>query len=826
MRTVLGEGKADAKLLILGEAPGATEEETGRPFTGASGHLLDSLLSANNYSRSECYITNVVKVRPPDNDFKRLDELGINLEQCQKELWSEIRAIHPHCILALGEQALRAATGYQKITLWRGSIIPSFDGFPKVVPSFHPAAFLHTEGSWNDKSKAGAKYQYIHIVRDNDIPRAIEESKTRDFNLPKRNLWFATSASQVLDFFYRNRSKVLAAVDIETYKQSVTCIGIAFNSYEGCSIPLVGHIGNMKISDITNSELVIIWRVIDEFLRNPLIAKIGQNFKFDQEKLEDYGFQVFGDIFDTMLMGHTIQPEYPSKSLAFWTSIYTREPYYKDEYKEFDPKKDNIDRVLLYNAKDAVVTFEVFERMKEELIEEPDLWNFFLHHVQPLHEFYRRIEKVGFLLDKQEQRRLSEKYGKEYERILSLLQGLLGHEYNPNSPTQVGHALYDELKIPRRKNTQEDTLIALLANTVKTDCHRSFIEQQLEVRRVGKAKSTYIDIQPDYDGNIRTSYNIVGAETGRSSTSKQDKPVRPEPMGLAFQTTTRRGIGADVRQMIKPIPGHVIVELDYKNAEGFIVALLARDTALLELMNKGFDAHKLTASWFFDKAMGDFTCKEALEMWKAEDERCKMKDVDKAERFVGKTGRHGCNYDEGKRTLMQTIMTEAKRAGLDVHVSEWKCGKIIDKFHKFSPNIRKVFHAEIRDIVSEYKVLYNPFGRKRTFLGRDDDAMYREAYANIPQGTVPDALRAAGLRAIEREKDLKMCIEWHDSLSLMAPLSVWESWTRLLKEEMEKPISFENCSLKRGELHIPVEVTLYEKDWYSGQNVVLGEVGI
>lgn len=824
-RFVPGEGSPNAKLLILGEAPGRQEDEQGRPFVGPAGMILNKWLYANNLSRDEVYITNVVKFRPPNNDFSRLSEIGIDLSTSIEDLWREIRAIGPNVILACGEKALRAVTDKKGISKWRGSILPSSYNFPKVVPTYHPSFFQYFDNSYSEENKNNqkAKYAYFHICQNIDIPRAIEESLTKDFNFPPRLIHYADNAYQVLQFFERFKDKTRAAVDIETLHQAPTCVGIAFNKYEGFSIPLINKHKDVKISNITNSDLLQVWRMVDEFLRNEKIEKIGQNFKFDREKLEDVGFRIHGKIHDLMLLGHTIMPEYPSKKQEFWTSVYTREPYYKDEYKEFDPKKQKYTDILLYNAKDAVVEFEVFEEMWSEIQEEPIIFNFYNTFVQRLHQFYYDIEKVGFTLDKEIQKELIEKYSKEVKEAELELFSIVGHEYNLNSPKQVAEVFYGELKIPKRKDTSEDTFIALLANKVTNSIHRKAIELQLSIRRQRKSISTYLQTKPDYDGStIRTSYNIVGTETGRSSTTKPDIPLRPEAIGLPFQTITKRGIGKDIRRMLLPHPNHVLVELDYKGAEAWITALLAEDYDLLELMRAGVDVHKLTASWFFGKKLGDCTVKEALRLAKSNDPLINMSDVSKEERFIGKTGRHGGNYGEGKHTLMTTIMTEAKRSNIDVRVSEWRCGEILKTFHKFSPNIEDVFQKQIMEAVDRNKTLYNPFGRRRIFLGRDDAALYREAFATIPQGTVPDTLRFAAMRAQERLPDIRYIIESHDSITLMSPIDKWQEQTKVVKDEMEKSINFTLCSLPRGDLSIPVEVILYDKgSWYNGSEVII-----
>ena len=118
---------------------------------------------------------------------------------------------------------------------------------------------------------------------------------------------------------------------------------------------------------------------------------------------------------DTSLLAHSLHPEFP-KSLAFTTSVYTREPFYKDEGKEFNPKRDKIERYLHYNARDAAVTFEVFDEMMKDACEMKvpgfPKWKdeFVLGHQMALHNFYYDLEDVGFRVNHQRQFELEKLY--------------------------------------------------------------------------------------------------------------------------------------------------------------------------------------------------------------------------------------------------------------------------------------------------------------------------------------------------------------------------------------------------------------------------------
>jgi len=144
---VTGEGNLDAATLFIGEAPGYWEDVKGRPFVGAAGKLLDALLSAIGLSRSEVYITNIVKCRPPQNR----DPLPVEVEACTPYLNRQIRIIRPRIIVTLGRHStayVLSQAGYKEtlgITRLHGKVysVRLFGLSVSVLPMFHPAAVLH-----------------------------------------------------------------------------------------------------------------------------------------------------------------------------------------------------------------------------------------------------------------------------------------------------------------------------------------------------------------------------------------------------------------------------------------------------------------------------------------------------------------------------------------------------------------------------------------------------------------------------------------------------------------------------------------------------------
>lgn len=138
---VPGEGSPKAEILFIGEAPGATEDEQGKPFVGRAGQLLTELLSSIDIKREEVFITNVVKHRPPNNRAPAQEEVAA----CRNYLERQITIISPKIIVALGNHALEWLTGKTGISSSRGKIIEKeiAGKTRKILPTFHPAALIY-----------------------------------------------------------------------------------------------------------------------------------------------------------------------------------------------------------------------------------------------------------------------------------------------------------------------------------------------------------------------------------------------------------------------------------------------------------------------------------------------------------------------------------------------------------------------------------------------------------------------------------------------------------------------------------------------------------
>lgn len=137
--SVPGEGPADARIMFIGEAPGWNEDQQGRPFVGAAGKFLEELLAAAGLKRSEVFITNVVKSRPPGNRDPLPDEIAA----CAPFLQRQIDAIDPDVIVTLGRFSMAKWFPGERISRIHGQ--PRKEGKRLIVPMYHPAAALHQQ---------------------------------------------------------------------------------------------------------------------------------------------------------------------------------------------------------------------------------------------------------------------------------------------------------------------------------------------------------------------------------------------------------------------------------------------------------------------------------------------------------------------------------------------------------------------------------------------------------------------------------------------------------------------------------------------------------
>ena len=331
------------KLFICGEAFGEQEEKTGLPFQGASGWLLDQLLSMSGLSRSAAYVTNVFNLRPAGNDvtnfcgpksegipgiapLKAGKYIRAEFLPEIKRLEREIERERPTLILALGNTPAAVLLGTRGISEVRGAAMMSKYGI-KVFPTFHPAAILREYG--------------LRPIVLSDLSKVRKELEFPEIRRPSREIWLDPTFDDLLEFERRfiAQSPYLS-VDIETSGRQITCIGFAPSRDRALVVPITcrGKAGGSYWPHVTELR---VWDWIRKQCQRPEVEIIGQNFMYDLTFLwTEYGIPVKSFSHDTMLMHHALQPEM-RKGLGFLASIYTNEqPWKTMRHNDTNKKED------------------------------------------------------------------------------------------------------------------------------------------------------------------------------------------------------------------------------------------------------------------------------------------------------------------------------------------------------------------------------------------------------------------------------------------------------------------------------------------------------
>lgn len=725
-------GSKNADIAIVGEAPGREEENKGKPFVGKSGRLLNQLLSGVGIDRYDCYITNVLKVRPPKNDIKYYYDgksPSQDLQQAREDVKEELREVQPNVVIALGQEALRTLLGDDslRISNWRGSIVDT--EFGKVIPTYHPAYVLRM---WKYKS-----------IMQFDLHRAFNESHTRDFERKERTLLINPSLREVRSFMEECKESEYLSFDIETKKTSewfIDHVGIAISPDYAMSIPFWKdgkHYWSVE-------DEIEVWKLLAEVLGDKSIKKIAQNAPYDTIFLEEHHIPIYNLWMDTMVAVKLVYPEF-SKSLQFIASIYTREPYYKDT---------NEDERSIYNAKDCTVTYEGAFAILEDL-EELGMKDFYFDHVHPLIPIYIEVQQFGVRIDHDKIEKVQEQVENDIKELRAKLKELTGKDINVYSVKDMRGYIYGDLKLKKKYNDNGnlDTCKQVL-NDFYRNTGREEFKIMIELRKSRSRSSTYLSAETDEDGRMRTSYDVSGTETGRLS-SKKDVHGR----GMNLQNV-QHGV---FREMFIPDEGMKFLGADLSQAENRVVAYVSGDENMIDVVESEGDIHKQNAAMIFEKD---------------------PKNITHDERQLGKRITHASNYVMGAITFARFAK-----------VSTRKARELLKKYKQTYPKV-DVWHKDIEKKVRKTREMTNPFGRKKVFHGRMGSRLFRNATAFEPQSTIADTLHRATRNIYARlPHPARIVLQLHDAITVQAPESDLEKVSPIIKQELERPFEIRDTEI-------------------------------
>jgi len=313
---------------------------------------LDWFISMGGFSKQDYEIITICARQVRDFRAFYKDKKCTKPTDELRELWTSasLRAneIGANVTVPLGQNALKAVTDKDSILKWRGSIIATNWG-SKCIPTLHP----------NDLLKSNMA---LEIIIRRDFRKVKSENWFPQIVLPKRNFIIGPNMEDVREYFEKIRQIGHTSVDIETqYYKEISCIGFSCEASSAICIPFRDAGGKWWYG----SQEDEVRGLIADILGDPQIGIRGQNLHYDWSYLKRAGYGVRGFEFDTMVAQHSAWPEL-DKSLAFLASFYTKEPYWKDDGKDWKQVKD-FPRLWQYNATDVAVTEELVETLKSEI---------------------------------------------------------------------------------------------------------------------------------------------------------------------------------------------------------------------------------------------------------------------------------------------------------------------------------------------------------------------------------------------------------------------------------------------------------------------------
>lgn len=320
----------NSPIMLIGEAPGKSEEMKGVPFVGTSGQELDQMLEAADISRAACSISNVFLARPPSNDLtawmvsKKEGGVGTAIAKGKfftpehyaqrQRLYAEIALANPNIIIALGNTAAWALLDKTGIMAMRGSVAWSPATERKVLPTYHPAAVMREYA-----------FRATTIM---DLIKAKRESGSAALSIPKWRIIIEPTLTEIYNSVsWFSSPDELVAYDIETAHGQITCMGFATGRVS-LTVPFVSSTEANKSYWPTAAHEAEAWKLCKIILES-LSPKVTQNGMYDLQYLHKYNIRPRNSFHDTMLLHHSMMPEMP-KSLGFLGSVYTNFPSWKD----------------------------------------------------------------------------------------------------------------------------------------------------------------------------------------------------------------------------------------------------------------------------------------------------------------------------------------------------------------------------------------------------------------------------------------------------------------------------------------------------------------
>lgn len=461
------------------------------------------------------------------------------------------------------------------------------------------------------KIKPADKESLIAAFKDMEFKNWLSElleSSKENHSEKYANYVIIDSESVFKEWLSQLNTATVFAFDTETtsldYMQA-KLVGVSFSLVPGIAayIPF-GHDYEHAPAQLSKDYVLA---QLKPLLENPRIKKIGQNIKYDMEVLANYGIDLQGADFDTMMESYVLDSASNNHSMETLALKYLglRTIAYEDVAgkgsKQVTFNQVEVQKAGIYAAEDADITLRLHHALWPRINDIPSLQRVYADIEIPLIPVLARIERNGVLIAPEKLKTQS----KELQaRLMELEQEafmLANREFNINSPKQLQEILFQQLQLPVLQKTP--TGQASTADSVLQELALEFALPRIiiEFRSLSKLMSTYTlrlieQINPD-TGRIHTSYNQAATATGRLSSSEpnlQNIPIRSAE-------------GRRIRQAFIAKKGYKLISADYSQIELRLMAHLSEDASLLSAFAQNLDIHQATAAEVWGVALDQVT---------------------------------------------------------------------------------------------------------------------------------------------------------------------------------------------------------------------------
>ena len=741
---VPGVGSIPSRVMLVGEAPGFNEDQWGKPFVGAAGRYLDSLLFQVGIPRESVYVTNCVRCKPPANRTPKPTEVC----SCSKWLDVELSLVHPEIVVAMGGTAIRRLMGDNAGTVEHLHGKPVQVDGRIVLPAYHPAAALHNPTLLRQCQEdfrvlgglvKGVDWREYHVedeypdpdyrVADTDAKLKQMQDEVRDAGefavdteICHGELWSVQiSAVPGTAWFIPIKSGYKGRVDLRPYNATVIVHNYLFD-VNYLVIPdgrftdsmelayLLGQPQGLKelASRLCGINMKTYREVVhpgQQGLALDYLRRVSKQEWPDPPTIEETKW----DNKKGCLVTRNKKPWHISRKINKALDDYTKDDSTDlwDRWRNIpDEERVTVEGVMgampessladipmeqavQYACLDSNATIRVYHKLKK-MAEELDL-NCVLKMDLDILPMVHSMMQNGMAVDLDHFRNLSRDYDIRMRVKAAELAGMVGHPFNPNSSPQVAAVIYNELGFKPTKSTPGGEVSTDDAELKKTG--HPVAKGIIQYRNIQKLKGTYADALvewavPDERGvpRVYTTLKTTRVETGRLASALPNLQNVP---------TRNKEAKAIKNGFIAP-NGKLLAEGDLGQIEIRTQTHLAMCKGLIELFLSGKDPHTTTASRLFGVSYDD-----------AKQDKY---------RYPCKRAGFGIIYMIGARGLSTQIneyIADLQMAGEPVDVEPWDeptCQKFIDDYYKLYP--------EIRDYQMEQVAMARRFGYVRDLFGR------------------------------------------------------------------------------------------------------------